>query len=259
LLAEDNPINRKVVLAMLNRLGYPTDAVSNGRDCVEALSHEDYDLVLMDCQMPELDGYGAARLVRDPSSKVRNHAVPIVALTAHAMPGDRDRCLAAGMNDYLTKPIELSQLEANLHKWLAGSVAGGEQRNSNERENRLRIFDRDALLQRVLGDEALLRDVILTFLEDIPKRMRALCEALAQRDLSRVQMEAHTIKGASANLSAESLQSSAAALEEAAQSGQFEATVTLVNRLQHAFEALRGELDPKNVDPERRRCFDQSS
>ncbi|MBU3953681.1 MAG: response regulator [Proteobacteria bacterium] len=119
LLAEDNEINQKVALKILNKMGYRADLVKNGQEAVAALEKTDYDLVLMDCQMPELDGYGATRKIREPNSLVKNPLVPVIALTAHAMKGDRDRCLEAGMNDYLTKPVKPKDLSRMLVKWLS--------------------------------------------------------------------------------------------------------------------------------------------
>ena len=119
LLAEDNAINQKVAKALLNRLGYVVDLVGNGREAVQALEVTDYDLVLMDCQMPEMDGFTATAMIRDVSSHVLNHAVTIVAMTANAMEGDREHCIEAGMDDYLAKPVKISELSEVLRKWLA--------------------------------------------------------------------------------------------------------------------------------------------
>ena len=119
LVAEDNTTNQQVAVAILERLGCRADAVANGKEALESLQTIPYDLVLMDCQMPEMSGYEAAAHIRTPESGVRNPAIPIVALTAHAMQGDREECLAAGMNDYIAKPVEPAHLVAVLDKWLA--------------------------------------------------------------------------------------------------------------------------------------------
>jgi CheY-like chemotaxis protein len=119
LLAEDNLINQKVALALLKRMGLTADPVANGVEAIEALESTSYDLVLMDCQMPEMDGFEATAVIRDPGSVVRNHAIPVIALTAHAMQGARQKCLEAGMDDYLSKPIVPQALAEVLKKWLS--------------------------------------------------------------------------------------------------------------------------------------------
>ncbi len=118
LVVEDNITNQKVAMGMLRKLGYRADAAADGREAVKALETRPYDLVLMDCQMPEMDGFKATAVIRDPISTVRNPDVPVIALTAYAMKGDRERCLAAGMNDYLAKPISSRALLEMLEKWL---------------------------------------------------------------------------------------------------------------------------------------------
>jgi CheY-like chemotaxis protein len=119
-VVEDNMTNQLVALALLDRLGWRADAVANGKEALASLRGIAYDLVLMDCQMPEMNGYEATARIRDPQSGVVNPKIPIVALTAHAMAGDRERCLAAGMDDYLAKPVQLTTLAAVLNKWLVG-------------------------------------------------------------------------------------------------------------------------------------------
>jgi PAS domain S-box-containing protein len=118
LVAEDNAINQRVATAILNNLGYRADVVANGRESIQALRSIPYDLVFMDCQMPEMNGYDAATRIRDPQSGVLNAKVPIVALTAHAMKGDREKCVAAGMDDYIAKPLQVAALKNMLEKWL---------------------------------------------------------------------------------------------------------------------------------------------
>ncbi len=122
LIAEDNRTNQMVILKILNKLGYSADAVANGKEAVEALEIFPYAAVLMDCQMPELDGYDATRIIRNPESETLNHKVPVIALTASAMQGDRERCIKAGMDDYLSKPIDTQKLYEMLEKWISFQI-----------------------------------------------------------------------------------------------------------------------------------------
>jgi CheY-like chemotaxis protein len=117
LVVEDNLINQKIAVRILDKkLGYHADVASNGREAIDLLNRLDYDLVLMDCQMPEIDGYEATRTIRDVNSTVRNHRIPIVAMTANAMKGDREKCLESGMDDYVTKPINVQELADTIER-----------------------------------------------------------------------------------------------------------------------------------------------
>ncbi|MBV5307892.1 response regulator, partial [Chromatium okenii] len=118
LLAEDNPVNQQLALGILKKFGLRADAVANGEEVLNALATLPYDLVLMDVQMPVMNGLEAARLIRNPASPLNNHAIPIIAMTANAMQGDREECLAAGMNDYVSKPVRPLALAEALEKWL---------------------------------------------------------------------------------------------------------------------------------------------
>ena len=118
LLVEDNFVNQRVATYMLAKLGYGVDVAQNGREAIERLRDSAYGLVLMDCRMPEMDGFDATRIIRDPSSEVRDHAIPIIAMTANAFPEDRARSLACGMNDSLGKPVEQATLAEMIVKWL---------------------------------------------------------------------------------------------------------------------------------------------
>jgi len=124
LVAEDNPVNQLLMDEILRRMGYRCTIVSNGREALNELAVEDYDLVLMDCQMPEMDGFLATALLRDPSSKVRDHGIPVIALTANAYKEDREHCLEIGMDDHLAKPIQPEELMSALEKWLPRSARG---------------------------------------------------------------------------------------------------------------------------------------
>ncbi len=118
LLVEDNFVNQRVALYMLDKLGYQVDLANDGREALRRLGKERYDLVLMACQMPEMDGFEATRLIRDPTSAVLDHDVPIVAMTANAFPEDRARSLECGMSDFLSKPVDRAALSAMIEKWL---------------------------------------------------------------------------------------------------------------------------------------------
>ena len=117
-MAEDNITNQQVALGVLRKLGLSADAVANGEEALKALETLPYDLVLMDCQMPVMDGYDATRAIRSPLSTVRNHKIPVIAMTAHTMQGDREKCLEAGMNDYVSKPVLPRNLAEAIAKWL---------------------------------------------------------------------------------------------------------------------------------------------
>jgi signal transduction histidine kinase/CheY-like chemotaxis protein len=181
LLAEDNPVNQKVAISMLKELGCRVDAVVNGLEAVDAVARYTYDLIFMDCQMPEMDGFEAARMIRE-SERVREKRlhVPIVALTAHALEGDRERCLAAGMDDYLGKPFTWEQIRGVLGHWLPGksrretAPKKGKPAEAMHRKTQpspelldREVLDRIRALQQE-GDEDILGQVIILFLQEAP-------------------------------------------------------------------------------------------
>jgi two-component system sensor histidine kinase/response regulator len=249
LLVEDNPTNQEVALGVLEVLGYRADAVSDGREALSALARADYDLVLMDCQLPDLDGYEATRLIRLPATQVRNHAIPIVAMTAHAMTGDREKCLAAGMNDYLSKPIEPRALERAIERWTQGAAdraPEGAERHPPDLPapaGSATGFDQDDLLERLSGNEQLARRVMDRFLSDMPRQLEALSQAILRADAEAASMAAHSIKGAAANVGVPAVREAARRIEQQAKAGDLDGAGATLPLLAASFENTRESLE----------------
>jgi CheY-like chemotaxis protein/HPt (histidine-containing phosphotransfer) domain-containing protein len=265
LLAEDNITNQQVALGILKKLGYRADAVANGAEAIRSLETIPYDLVLMDVQMPEIDGMAAARQIRDPRSAVRQHAIPIVAMTAHGLQEDRERCLEAGMNDYVTKPVSPRALSEALERWLpregvSEAVLGPSVPETalsaaapDAHEAELPVFDRAGMLARMMGDEELARMVVEGFLEEIPTEIEALKGCLASGDATGALRAVHTIKGASANVGGEALRAAALETEGAGQAGGMNAIIARVPNLESQMarlsEAMRDLAGPEGAAP----------
>ena len=200
LLVEDNEVNRHVFLRQLERLGFTADWAANGAEALAAIEQASYDLVFMDCQMPVMDGFQATREIRKIESRTGKR-VPIVALTANAMAGDREACLAAGMDDYIAKPVNLAEIARAAGRWLPIAGAKDGQPAAIDRQ---RIRD-------VLGDDA--GEILAFFAASLPS-LRRRCEALAtEADGNKAREFAHEVKGAAANVGAPELAAVAAALE----------------------------------------------
>jgi CheY-like chemotaxis protein len=226
-------------------MGYRADVASDGRGALTALAQSDYDLVLMDCQLPDLDGYEASRLIRNPATRVRNHEVPIVAMTACAMSGDREKCLAAGMNDYLSKPIDAAPLEHAIEYWTARSGSNTQAApTSPAAPNPPTVdFDSDDLLERLGGNEAAARRVIGIFLSDMPRQLKALASAVEGADSETTRCTAHSIKGAAANVGGVRVREVASSLEQLGKAGTLETAPGLLDKLAAAFDRLKPAME----------------
>jgi signal transduction histidine kinase/CheY-like chemotaxis protein len=287
LLAEDNPVNQDVTLTMLRNIGYQVDVVANGRDVLAALSRASYDLVLMDCQMPEMDGFETTQVIRaheaenttestagDAQKSTPTH-LPIIALTANAIQGDRERCLAAGMDDYLSKPFTQEQLAASLQPWLSQVSAKKEEqtetppveattprnfslkppifshvKNASPTATpsavRLAAVDFQALdriraLQRD-NTPALLDKVIQNYLSHSPQLLQALAEAVARNDASALQKVAHSLKSSSATLGAATLAALCQDLETMAHKHSLEKAALVLSAATAEYETVREAL-----------------
>ena len=220
LLAEDNTINQKVAQIMLNKLGFKADVVANGLEAVKALELINYDLVFMDCHMPEMDGYEATAQIRSSDSNVLNHAVPIVAMTANSMECDRKKCFESGMNAYLAKPVQREELAAVLDTWLVMRTARGstEQMCASDSQPGRLLFDAADILER-FEDEIFVRSILEESLEEIPVLLKELQTLCRGEDCLAIRLQAHTLKGLAANISTPCLRESALRVEAAAKEG----------------------------------------
>jgi Amt family ammonium transporter len=250
LLAEDNHVNQVVAVEILKKAGFTCDIVNNGLQAVEAVALVDYDLVLMDCQMPEMDGFEATRRIRaieaeGKTGRRRPGPLPIVALTANAAKGDRERCLEAGMSDHVPKPINpkllLQKIESLTAPHVQATRSGSDGTPRNERRDDASQapapppIDFDSLKARCLGSADLVSRLLAVFEPEIGKDIQRLEESFAGGHGAEVADFAHAIKGSAANLSADALAELARELEQAARQGQWQARGELIERIRDEF------------------------
>ena len=242
LLAEDNLVNQEVATAMLRKRGHLVDIANNGREAVDAVRRGCYDVVLMDIQMPELDGVGATHEIR---RLLDGRALPIIALTANLMSGERERCLAEGMDDYLGKPFKPHELFAAVEGWRLPPSAQEPEPPDLVSPVDLEGF-RSAL--REGGVEEVLEDIITEFLKDAPGRMAAVEEAAANEDVNGIERAAHAFKSAAGTIRATSLAEALRQTEAAGHSGNATVPIELLERLRSAYVATISYLELKIVE-----------
>jgi PAS domain S-box-containing protein len=251
LLAEDNTTNQVVALKILEKLGYRADVAANGREALDALRTTSYDLVLMDCMMPEIDGYEATKIIRNKASKVCSRDIPIIAMTARAMQGDRDKCLEAGMDDYVSKPVAPQALAEVLEKWLPKKnakctkeeIGEGVSPPSIMTPDTPLVFDREGMIARLMNDKDLAHMVAVGFLDDMPCQIAALKGYLEAGDAAGVERQAHTIKGASANVGGEALRATAFEMEQSGSIGDIESVRGRLPELETQFARLKAAME----------------
>ena len=219
LVVEDNSINRTVALGTLAKLGYQADVAVNGREAVEAVRRRAYSAVLMDCQMPEMDGYEATREIREREDGVRH--VPIIAMTAAAMAGDRERCLQAGMDDYIAKPLRLEDVDAALRRWTSETLPPGERVPPPPRQDGEAVLDCSHLeelrsLGAQTGNADMFEELVGALVQELPARLSEVQAAARREDLDALGRIAHRVTGSLATLGARRAASASAALEAAA-------------------------------------------
>ena len=246
LLAEDNVTNREVALGILGKLGLGADLVDNGQQVLTVLREKAYDLVLMDIQMPVMDGFETARRIRLLEEEARVNGwsgppLPVIAVTAYAMQGDRELCLEAGMSDYLMKPISIPAMAGILLRWV-----GEDKRDPLPYP----VWDREAMMGRLMADDALLVKIVAGFLMDMPRQMEILAILLDRGDAIGIARQMHNIKGAVVSVSGESMQRTATRMEEAAMAGDLQLVRGFLPVLEAEFGRLRKMMDReiKNSD-----------
>ena len=257
LLAEDNPVNQEVALGMLRKFGCSVEIAHNGLEAIEAVQNQTFDLVLMDCMMPEMDGYKATNEIRHLQNMGKLSYFPIIALTANAIEGDREKCLAAGMNDYLTKPIKTKDLLHMLQTWLPHSPQNISTTMSENKTTLESAIDPEALaairsLEADYGNE-LLRQVIRTYLDNANKLIEALEQAWPVGDVKAIRMSSHTLKSSSSQVGAHSLAELCRAVENDARDQKYDASGQSLLAIQRQFTqtcaVLKTYLDSSPANP----------
>ena len=248
LLVEDNVVNQQVASGILNKLGINVTIADNGVNAINELSKNNYDLVFMDIQMPEMDGYKTTKIVRDKNSDVLNHDIIIIALTAHAMNEDFEKSISCGMNDHLSKPFTFNEITAILNKWLITSnnciKADNNEIIVNEKKQKelqgdIPIFDKPALMERIMDDEEIAKEIIEEYLVNTVEQLKLLANAIAEKKHPVIERIAHTIKGSSALIGAERVRAAAAGIEIAGKKSDIANAKGNINTLEKLFEEFK--------------------
>jgi len=242
LLAEDNLVNQEVAVRMLEKRGHRVVVAPNGKKAMEALDKESFDLILMDVQMPEMDGIAATRKIRNSKFEIRN--LPIVAMTAHALRGDRERCLAAGMDDYISKPIKAEELFRVIEK-----LADGSQDKENEEffpssiESTAKdVFDLSKALEVMVGDTELFQEIANLFIGNLPHNIAQIREGITKSDANAVERAAHGLKGSISNFGAKRAFEAAYGLERMGKDGRLAEAHPALSELERELKALEAAM-----------------
>jgi PAS domain S-box-containing protein len=251
LVGEDNPVNQKVAEKILQRQGHFVWLASDGQQVLDTLGAGEFDLVLLDVQMPVLDGFEAARQIREAEKSTGRH-MPIIAMTAHAMKGDRERCLEAGMDSYVAKPIHSQELADAIEELFAAVGADGMQQRAGSGFEP--VMDATAAMAQVEGDKTLLNEITGLFINDCPRMLAEIKDAVERNDARALEYAAHTLKGVVANFCAQPAVEAALRLEMLAHQGTLEHSgaaygqlVSEIERLKAELHAMQGEQSPVSL------------
>ncbi len=239
LLVEDYPTNQRIALRHLNKAGFDVQLAQTGKEAVDLFKTKQFNLILMDIQMPEMDGYEATRAIRDlekdlAGSKNEIDRIPIIAMTAHAMKGDREECLICGMDDYMSKPLKKETLISMIYKWI-----DIKQSSLNDDNHENMPFDQNQLFNEFDNDKEFLQKVVQDFFTIVEKQIPKIKKALSEEDFETIGKEAHAIKGGAANLTADNLAKAASDLEAAASMSDIKKTSQLVAMISTEFNRLQ--------------------
>lgn len=236
LLAEDNLVNQRLAVKILEKMGHAVSVAANGKIAVEYQENEMFDLILMDVQMPEMDGLEATKAIREREKGTNSH-IPILAMTAYAMKEDKERCVEAGMDGYLSKPIDAQELFDTIENLLGVPNLAPWTGNSAEP-----AVDKAQILDRMGGDKELIREVVALFLDDSPKLLEQMREAIRQGDANGLQKLAHTLKGSVGNFSAKAAVQAALDLEDMGKTGDISQATGTFELLEQEIARVREEL-----------------
>jgi signal transduction histidine kinase/DNA-binding response OmpR family regulator len=245
LLAEDNSINQKLAVRLLEKEGHNISVVGNGREAAAAVQSKRFDVVFMDVQMPEMDGLESTALIRQGEASHGGYApdggrIPIIAMTAHAMKGDREKCLEAGMNGYVAKPLQVEELWRALDELVpVRDQPSAPQPNVQATQPAAELFDKAAALKRTGGDTELLRELVQMFLQECPGLLREIHAAIAAHDTPKLRRVSHTLKGAVGTFAAQPAYEAAQRLEQMGQQGDLKGSDETYVALERAIERLR--------------------
>jgi PAS domain S-box-containing protein len=232
LLVEDNALNQILAVRLLEKSKHTVVVANNGREAIELLGRDHFDLVLMDIQMPEMDGLEATRVIRRSDSGVLNQKIPIIAMTANAMQKDREECIAAGMDDYVSKPLSVKEFIETIGRCMEGKALAGEK-PTDIRATSDGIISRPRALELLGGDEDLLIKVYGLFIDAAPQNLEKLRDALEKGDIEVMERQAHSLKSMAGSVGADSLQNAALQVETAAREKDVNRVITLIGRLEH--------------------------
>ncbi len=241
LLAEDNLINQKVAIRTLNSAGYEVDAVMNGEQAVRAHSQYNYDLILMDIQMPDVDGFAATKMIR--AMKEPKNKIPIIAITAHALIGDREKCIETGMDEYVSKPVVAREIIRLIDHFLKIDHSGGY--TTETKLNEVRIFDFERLKQISFGDSVFEKDLLTDYLVDAEDKLQSLRKLLAENNVNKIIDIAHTLKGSSYSVGAKLVGDEALGIELSGKNNDLGNVEDRLSKLSNSIKETRQVLKDK--------------